>query len=243
MSISPTHRLPTRQRAPRRLVLLAAVLALLAAACGSSGSTAGGASTSAAGGGTSAPGRPSGTLRLGYFPNLTHAPAIVGVEGGYFARRLDGVDLQLKTFNSGTEMIEALFSGAIDGGFVGPNPAITAYARSQGQAVRIVAGTTSGGAALVVRGTITSPADLKGRTLMPGLIDTHVHLNRTILPTAPLRVTWSARPTGELAVALAEVFGPSLRLQGNGGVSFGGDFRSAMARACRARLRPGVPRM
>lgn len=50
-----------------------------------------------------------------------------------------------------------------------------------------------------------------------------------ILPTAPLRVTWSARPTGELAVALAEVFGPSLRLQGNGGVSFGGDFRSAMA--------------
>ena len=50
-----------------------------------------------------------------------------------------------------------------------------------------------------------------------------------ILPTAPLRVTWNARPTGELAAALAEIFGPSLKLQGDGGLSFGGDFRSAMS--------------
>lgn len=198
MSTSRTPRLRSRRHPARRstsrpglrrLTVLAALLALLAAACGSGGST-GGASTSAAGAGTSAPAQPSGTLRLGYFPNLTHAPAIVGIEGGAFAQRLGGVDLQLKTFNSGTEMIEALFSGAIDGGFIGPNPAITAYAKSQGQALRIVAGTTSGGAALVVRNTITSAADLKGKTLAtPGLGNTQDVALRAWLTTQGLKAT------------------------------------------------------
>jgi len=111
-------------------------------------------------------GEPSGTLRLGYFPNVTHAPAIVGVEDGTFAAALGaGVELQTRTFNSGTEAIEALFSGAVDAAFVGPNPAINGFAQSDGEALRIVAGTTSGGAALVVREGIDTPDDLIGTTL------------------------------------------------------------------------------
>jgi NitT/TauT family transport system substrate-binding protein len=105
-------------------------------------------------------------LRLGYFPNVTHAPAIIGVEAGLFAEALgDGVALAPATFNAGTEVIEAMFSGGLDASFIGPNPAINGYAKSNGEALRIVAGTTSGGASLVVRNGIDSPADLAGATL------------------------------------------------------------------------------
>ena len=106
------------------------------------------------------------TLRLGYFPNVTHTPAILGVDEGLFAAALgDDVELELVTFNSGTEAIEALFGGAIDASFVGPNPAINGFAQSDGEALRIVSGTTSGGASLVVREGIDAPADLAGTVL------------------------------------------------------------------------------
>ena len=106
------------------------------------------------------------TLRLGYFPNVTHAPAIIGVDTGLFQDALgSSATLETSTFNSGTEVIEALFSGAIDASFIGPNPAINGYAKSDGEALRIVAGTTSGGASLVVREGIDTPADLAGATL------------------------------------------------------------------------------
>lgn len=106
------------------------------------------------------------TLTLGYFPNVTHAPAIVGLEKGIFAEALgDDVTLETATFNSGTTAIEALFSGAIDATYIGPNPAINGHAQSEGEALRIVAGTTSGGASLVVREGIDSIEDLKGARL------------------------------------------------------------------------------
>ena len=106
------------------------------------------------------------TLRLGYFPNVTHAPAIIGVEEGTFQEALgDNVTIELTTFNSGTEAIEALFADAIDMSFIGPNPAINGYSQSDGEALRIVAGTTSGGASLVVREGIDSPEDLAGTTI------------------------------------------------------------------------------
>jgi sulfonate transport system substrate-binding protein len=114
--------------------------------------------------------RPLGTaqtqLRLGYFPNVTHAPAILGVDSGAFAEALGpNVTIEVTNFNAGTEAIEALFSGAIDATFIGPNPAINGFAQSDGEALRIVAGTTSGGAALVVREGIDSPDDLAGTQL------------------------------------------------------------------------------
>jgi len=123
---------------------------------------AGCSSGAAAPGGTPA----SSEVRLGYFANVTHAPAIVGVADGLFAAELgDDVTLTTATFNSGTEAITALFSDALDMSFLGPNPAINGYAQSNGEAIRIVAGSTSGGAALVVAPGIDSPADLVGKKL------------------------------------------------------------------------------
>lgn len=105
-------------------------------------------------------------LRLGYFPNVTHATAIVGVANGTFVDKLgSGVTLQPITFNAGPEAVEALFSGAIDATFIGPNPAINAFIKSNGQAIRIIAGATSGGAFLVVRDGISSAADLRGKKI------------------------------------------------------------------------------
>jgi NitT/TauT family transport system substrate-binding protein len=105
-------------------------------------------------------------LRLGYFANVTHAPAIIGVDRGFFEDALGpDVKLELVTFSSGPEAVEALFSGSVDATFIGPNPAISGYQKSEGDALRVVAGTTSGGASLVVRDGIDSVADLEGTTL------------------------------------------------------------------------------
>ena len=92
------------------------------------------------------------TIRVGAYPNITHSQAMVGKANGFFEKALgQGVKVEWKTFNAGPAAIEALFAGAIDMTYVGPNPAINGYVRSNGQALRIVAGATSGGAALVVR--------------------------------------------------------------------------------------------
>jgi sulfonate transport system substrate-binding protein len=104
-----------------------------------------------------------GSVRLGYFANVTHAPALIGLEKGFFAEALGAeVKLETRSFNAGPEAVEALFSDALDIAYIGPNPAINAFAQSHGEAIRIVAGATSGGAALVVAPTITEPAQLKG---------------------------------------------------------------------------------
>jgi NitT/TauT family transport system substrate-binding protein len=140
---------PMKSPLLRRLAFLVAAGVLLAACGGGDGSST-----------------PTRTLRLGYFPNVTHAPALVGVGEGILAEAL-GSDVTLETsyFNAGPEAIEALFGEAIDATFIGPNPAINAYSQSGGEAIRIIAGSTSGGAFLVVRPGIESPQDLAGATL------------------------------------------------------------------------------
>ena len=139
---------------PVRRVLATAVAGLLVAACGANASQPSTASTGPV------------TLRLGYFPNVTHATAIVGIANGTFAQALGpNVTLEPHTFNAGPEATEALFSNAIDASFIGPNPAINAFIKSSGQAIRIVSGATSGGAFLVVKEGINSAADLKGKKL------------------------------------------------------------------------------
>src|SRR5579864_8517778 len=91
-------------------------------------------------------------LRVGYFPNITHAQALVGRAGGQFEKAAGpGVQIEWKAFNAGPSAIEALFANAIDLTYVGPNPTVTGYVRSQGDAVRVIAGAASGGASLVVR--------------------------------------------------------------------------------------------
>ncbi|MCK9898593.1 sulfonate ABC transporter substrate-binding protein [Parafrankia colletiae] len=148
---------------PKRLwqrfvpLVAAGALALAVTAC--SGDDGGSESVSAGG-------EVTGTLRLGYFPNLTHAPALVGVEQGTFAKELGtGVKLEPKTFNSGVQEAEAILSGALDAGFIGPNPAVNTFIKSKGEAIRIVSGVTAGGAALVVKPEITSVEQLRGKTL------------------------------------------------------------------------------
>jgi len=103
-------------------------------------------------------------LRLGYLPNVTHAAAMIGVENGYFAAEL-GADTKFvtQTFNDGTEAVSALLGDSLDIAFIGPGPAINGFAKSNGAAVRLVAGATSGGAQLVAKPEITGPEQLKGR--------------------------------------------------------------------------------
>src|ERR1700758_4312797 len=102
------------------------------------------------------------TVRVGAFPNITHPQALVGKATGSFENSLGpGVKIEWKTFNAGPSAIEALFAGAIDMTYIGPNPTINGYVRSNGEAVRVIAGSSSGGAALVVRNDsgINQPAD------------------------------------------------------------------------------------
>ncbi|MFT4220225.1 MAG: ABC transporter substrate-binding protein [Microbacterium sp.] len=105
-------------------------------------------------------------VTIGYFPNLTHAPAIVGLADGTYQEALgDDVEIKTATFNSGTEEIEALFAGGIDIGFIGPSPTVTGWQKSNGEALHVIAGAAANGAALVVRDGIDSPEDLKGTTI------------------------------------------------------------------------------
>jgi NitT/TauT family transport system substrate-binding protein len=132
-------------------------------------------------------------VRVGYFPNLTHAVAIIGLAQGTFARSLgEGVALDTKVFNAGPAEIEALFAGEIDIGYIGPGPAITGFVRSKGKALRVVAGAASGGASLVVRGDagIAAAKDLAGKKLAsPQIGNTQDVALRTYLVAAGLRTS------------------------------------------------------
>ena len=106
------------------------------------------------------------TIRVGAFPNITHPQPMVGKANGYFEKAMGpNVKIEWKTFNAGPSAIEALFAGAIDMTYVGPNPTISGYVRSDGEALRVVGGAASGGAALVVRADagIAKPEDFHGK--------------------------------------------------------------------------------
>src|SRR2546430_5093212 len=106
------------------------------------------------------------TLRLGYFPNLTHATPIVGINKNFFSQALGAnVTLETRTFNAGGDAAQALLSGAVDAVYMGPNPTVNAWATSKGRALKVVAGAASGGVFFVVKPTITGPADLKGKKI------------------------------------------------------------------------------
>ena len=107
-------------------------------------------------------------IRVGAFPNITHAQPMIGKANGWFEKAMGpNVKIEWRSFNAGPSAIEALFAGAIDMTYVGPNPAINGYVRSNGEALRIIAGATSGGAALVVRGDsgINKPEDFHGKRI------------------------------------------------------------------------------
>jgi NitT/TauT family transport system substrate-binding protein len=108
------------------------------------------------------------TMRVGYFPNITHAQAVIGMADGTFQRAVgENVKLDPKIFNAGPSAIEAMFAGQLDLTYVGPNPTINGYVKSNGEALRIIAGATSGGAVLVVRSDagINTAADFRGKKI------------------------------------------------------------------------------
>jgi len=105
-------------------------------------------------------------IRVAAFPNITHAQAVIGKANGWFDRALGPqVKVEWSSFNAGPAAIEALFAGTIDMTYVGPNPAINGYVRSNGEALRVIAGASSGGASLVVRNDagIGKPEDFHGK--------------------------------------------------------------------------------
>ncbi|WP_350277311.1 ABC transporter substrate-binding protein [Kribbella sp. HUAS MG21] len=143
---------------PFRLLAAALALTVAAAGCSRADSDEPAAASNAKG--------PATELRLGYFPNVTHAAALVGLGKGLFTKELGNTKLVPTKFNAGPEAVGALLGGSLDASFIGSGPAINAYAKSNGEAVRLIAGATSGGAQLVVKPTITKPADLVGKTVV-----------------------------------------------------------------------------
>jgi NitT/TauT family transport system substrate-binding protein len=150
--------------------------ALFIAACGpntgastaptSGSSAAATAAPSGSTGGLPGPLQDAVKVRFGIFPNITHAPGLLALaDNGTLKELLPNATIEITPFNSGTPAVEAMFSDAIDITFIGPNPAINAFAQSDGAAVRIVSGSTSGGAFLVVRPEITSAEGLRGKKI------------------------------------------------------------------------------
>jgi sulfonate transport system substrate-binding protein len=213
-----SEQLASRAQAPiaaaARPILLAAALALAlsgAAACRK-------------------PSPPAGPFRIAFFPNLTHAQALVGHGEGLFARAV-GRPVAIRQFNAGPAAMEALLAGDVDLSYVGSGPATIAFLRSEGSALRVVAGAVSGGAALVAR-SARSPRDLAGkRVASPQLGNTQDIALRTWVKSqgmtvgegrSEVRVHPLANPDilglfarGEIEAAwIPEPWGARLRAQG-----------------------------
>jgi NitT/TauT family transport system substrate-binding protein len=138
------------------------------------------------------------TIRVGHFPNVTHVQALVARnmerEGrNWFAERLGpSVKLEWYAYNAGPSAMEAIFANAIDLTYVGPNPALNAYARSRGEEIRVIAGAVNGGSALVVQadGGLAKPADFRGKRIAtPQFGNTQDVAARAWLVAGGLRIT------------------------------------------------------
>ncbi|WP_201834846.1 ABC transporter substrate-binding protein [Microvirga zambiensis] len=138
------------------------------------------------------------TVRVGHFPNITHVQALVarGFERqgrSWFGERLGpGVKIEWYAYNAGPSAMEAIFANSLDLTYVGPNPALNAYARSRGAEVRVVAGAVNGGSALVVQGdsTLSKPADFRGKRIAtPQFGNTQDVAARAWLVAGGLRIT------------------------------------------------------
>lgn len=191
----------------RALSALLALVALGAAgACGTSSSA------------SERPG-PARELRLGYFANVTHAAAVYGVGTGLYQQALGGTKLKTQVFSAGPTAVEALFAGAVDAAYVGPNPAVNAFVQSKGEAVRIVAGATSGGAALIVKPSITDVSQLRGKRIAdPQTGGTQDIALRTLLAANRFRVDTAG--AGEVTV-VAQDNGATLDLFKGGQIDGG----------------------
>jgi len=106
------------------------------------------------------------TLRIGYFPNITHSQAVIGLNNGDFQKTLgDNVTVETFRFNAGPSAIESLLADRIDATYIGPNPAINGYLLTGGKDLRVISGASSGGASFIVRNDsgIETVNDLGGK--------------------------------------------------------------------------------
>ena len=131
-------------------------------------------------------------VRIGFFANLTHAPALVAQQLRLFEQNLnrEGTQVEYVLFNAGPAVIEAMKGGAIDVAYIGPNPSITGYNSTNGTLLKVVSGATSGGAYLVVKPGINTVADLRGKKIAtPQLGNTQDVALRSWLKTQGLQTT------------------------------------------------------
>ena len=110
-------------------------------------------------------GEESKLIRIGYFPNVNHAQAVIGLGRGDYHKALTGIEVRTQIFNAGPSVIEAMLAKQIDVAYIGPNPAINGYIVSDGKLLRVISGATSGGAVFVVRNDagIQSTSDFAGK--------------------------------------------------------------------------------
>lgn len=206
-----------------RSIVLIALAALAAFGCDKGTTERGGKGPTGAAGGPA-------EVRIGYFANLTHAQAVLGVSSKDFENAVAPARVSTKVFNAGPSLVEALFAGEIDVGYVGPGPALNAHAKSRGQGIRIVAGAAANGVLIVARkdSAINTLQDLKGkRVATPQLANTQDiaaryylthelgqsdHKNVIPVPNAEqaammsggqIDAAWAPEPWGSLLVAQA----------------------------------------
>jgi NitT/TauT family transport system substrate-binding protein len=139
---------------------------------------------------------PNAPLRFGHFPNLSHLQGLVAHQltrqgKGWFEERL-GVDVQWFTYNAGPSVAEAIFARSLDVSYVGPSPVLNAYAKSRGKEMRILAGATTGGSALVVnpQSNISKPEDFRGKVLANKVLKSR--LPEVMSPSCPLKIQISS---------------------------------------------------
>jgi NitT/TauT family transport system substrate-binding protein len=155
---------PASSALRRSLAVIAALPLLTLAACGYGSQAKDDGTAKVAAGAKKIEGLD--TVKIGYFGNLTHGTALVGMQKGFFQKALGATRAEPAIFNAGPSEIEALNSGSIDIGWIGPSPAINGYTKSAGKNLRIIGGSASGGVKLVVNpDKIKSLKDVKGKRI------------------------------------------------------------------------------
>jgi NitT/TauT family transport system substrate-binding protein len=142
--------------------------ALLIAGCSSSSSSSSSApsSSSPSSSASAAAAAAPVTVRLGFLANITHAPALIALKDGYFKSALGSAGSVTPTvYSSGTQETTAILAGQLDAAYVGPNPAINSWEKSNGSAIKVVSGVATGGAQIVVKSSVSSASQLKGDSL------------------------------------------------------------------------------
>ncbi|GAA2251495.1 aliphatic sulfonate ABC transporter substrate-binding protein [Streptomyces atrovirens] len=156
--------MPATSALRRTLAVMAALPLLTLAACGYGSQAKDDGAAKIAAGAKKTDGLDS--VRIGYFGNLTHGTALVGNNKGLFQKELGATEAKYAVFNAGPSEIEALNSGSLDIGFIGPSPAINGYTKSGGKNLRIIGGSASGGVKLVVNpDKVKSLEDVEGKRI------------------------------------------------------------------------------